>query len=339
MPVPGAFTEAIVEERRAEAILTYGRPLSPTLTLQAAAGAEYSELTQTGAGGLSRQFFRPKGFLNLAWRPNPNLDVSARIERVVGQLNFFDFVASSNVSAGTSNAGNANLVPPQRWNGQIQVRRNLGPWGTVTGRLYGSLITDIVDVIPIGATGQSPGNLDGTATLYGLQVTSTINFDPIGWRGAKIDANLQFQRTSLEDPLTGVRRPFNETMTRQIEIDAAPRHPEHAMGLGRHRLPVSPIGRLPARPALPLPRHAGQPRRLRRAQGRVRADRARQRRQSARHQRELQPHLLQRPPHRDRFSNLPFTEDRDRFYGPIFTLVDLGHDLGVRLGSRRRPPI
>ncbi len=218
VPVAGAASASIVEERRAEAILTYGRPLSSTLTLQAALGGEYSELSQTGGGGLTRAFVRPKGFLNLAWRPNADFDLSARIERVVDQLNFFDFVSSSNVSAGTSNAGNANLVPPQRWNAQVQARRNLGPWGSITARLYASLITDIVDVIPIGATGQSPGNLDGTATIYGLQWTSTFNFDPIGWRGAKLDANIQLQRTALDDPLTGLRRPINERMTRQIDI-------------------------------------------------------------------------------------------------------------------------
>ena len=106
---------------------------------------------------------------------------------------------------GTTNAGNANLVPPQSWNAQIQATRNLGAWGTATARLYGRLITDIVDVIPIGATGQSPGNLDGTASLYGLQWTSTFNFDPLGWRGAKLDMNLQFQRTRLTDPLTGLQ--------------------------------------------------------------------------------------------------------------------------------------
>jgi hypothetical protein len=218
LPVAGAATQSIVEERRAEATVTFGRPLSPTLSLQAALGAEYSELTQTGAGGLTRQFVRPKGFVNLAWRPNADLDVSLRLERAVDQLNFFDFVASSNVSAGTSNSGNANLVPPQRWNAQIQARRNLGPWGTLTGRLYGSLISDIVDIVPIGANGQSPGNLPGTSTVYGFQLIGTINFDPIGWRGAKIDANLQFQGSSLEDPLTGLRRPFNERMTRQLEV-------------------------------------------------------------------------------------------------------------------------
>jgi outer membrane receptor for ferrienterochelin and colicins len=219
VPVPFPNSAATVEERRAEAILTYGRPLSPKLSLQAAAGGEYSNLVQQGAGGLDRTFYRPKGFINLTWRPRTGLDVSARLERVVGQLNFFDFVASANVSGGTTNAGNANLVPPQSWDAQIQATRSLGAWGTATARLYGRLVSDAVDIVPIGATGQAPGNLPGTGRVLGLQWTSTFNFDPIGWRGAKLDLNLQFQRTSLIDPLTQQRRPFNETMTRQIEAN------------------------------------------------------------------------------------------------------------------------
>ena len=61
----------------------------------------------------------------------------------------------------------------------------------------------------------------------------------------------------------------------------------------------------------------------RRAQERVRADGAGQRRQSARHQRELQPHLLRRPRNATK-PRVLFTEDRDRFYGPIFTLTISG---------------
>lgn len=217
--VPFPNSAATVEEKRAEAMITWGRPLSSELTLQASAGGEYSELSQTGAGGLTRTFWRPKGFVNVAWRPSEGLDISARIERAVGQLNFFDFVASANVSGGTQNAGNANLVPPQWWAAQVQATRNFGRWGNATARLYGRLIEDIVDVIPIGANGQSPGNLDERASVYGIQWTSTLNFDPLGWRGAKLDANLQLQKTSLTDPLTGLRRPINENMTRQIELN------------------------------------------------------------------------------------------------------------------------
>ena len=232
VPVPFPNSAATVEERRAEATATWGRPLSPDLNVQASLGGEYSELSQTGAGGLTRTFYRPKGFVNLAWRPRPGLGLSARLERVVGQLNFFDFVASANVSGGTQNAGNANLVPPQSWNAQIQATRNLGAWGNATARLYGRLIEDIVDVIPVGANGQSPGNLPGTATAFGVQWTSTFNFDPVGWRGAKLDLNLQFQKTSLEDPLTGLRRPINENMTRQIEVNFRHDVPSSAWAYG-----------------------------------------------------------------------------------------------------------
>lgn len=228
-PAPLDDAAATVREQRGEAMLTYGRPLARNLTLQASLGGEYSQLSEEGAGGLTRTFWRPKGFLNLAWTPRPGFDVSARIERSVGQLNFFDFVASANLSAGTANAGNANLVPPQTWLAQIQATRNLGRWGTATARLYGQLISDVVDIVPIPGGGQSPGNLPGSASLYGLQWTSTFNFDPLGWHGAKLDLNLQFQRARLTDPLTGVRRSINESTTRQLDITL------------RHDIPHTPL--------------------------------------------------------------------------------------------------
>jgi hypothetical protein len=322
-PVPFPNAAATVRERRAEAILTYGRPLTPTLTLQAAGGGEYSNLSQEGAGGLNRTFYRPKGFLNVAWQPRPGLDISARIERAVGQLNFFDFVASANVSGGTTNAGNANLVPPQSWDGQIQASRNLGAWGTATARLYGRLITDVVDIIPVGENGQSPGNLEGTATLYGLQWTSTFNFDPIGWRGAKLDMNLQFQRHSLRDPLTLLRRPFNETMTRQIE--ATLRHDipasDWAWGVTVFQYRQSAGFRLDQRfQFLDTPGSLGAFVEHKDVLGlTVRAS---------------VDNLLGTNESFTRVffdgrrnatnSNILFTEDRDRFYGPVFTLTISG---------------
>jgi len=323
VPLPFPNATATVSERRAEALLTWGRPLSPTLTVQLSGGGEYSQLSQEGAGGITRTFYRPKGFASLAWRPRPNLDLSARIERQVGQLNFFDFVASANVSGGFSNAGNANLVPPQSWNGQVQATRNLGPWGTATARLYGRLITDVVDIVPVGATGQSPGNLDGTASVYGLQWTSTFNFDPVGWRGAKLDLNLQFQKTRLDDPLTGRRRPINENMTRQLEVNFRHDVPssDWAYGASFFQYRQSPLFRLDERwQFLDTPGTLGVFVEHKDVMGlTVRAG---------------VDNLLGTNESFSRIffdgrrnaeeTNVRFTEDRDRFYGPIFTLTISG---------------
>jgi hypothetical protein len=317
--VPFPNSAATVEERRGEAMLTYGRPLAPHLTLQASLGGEYSQLSQNGAGGLTRTFYRPKGFVNLAWQPRPGFDLSARIERVVGQLNFFDFVASGNVSAGTQNAGNANLVPPQSWNAQVQATRNLGRWGNATARLYGRLISDIVDVVPVGG-GQSPGNLPGTASVYGVQWTSTFNFDPIGIPGAKLDLSLQFQKTRLTDPLTGRRRPINENMTRQIDIvfrHDIP-HTDLAYGAEFFQFRQSPLLRLDERwHFIDHPGSLGAYIEHKDVFGlTVRATIDNLLGTNESFGRTFYDGL--------RTNGVRFTENRDRFYGPIFTLTISG---------------
>lgn len=80
-----------------------------------------------------------------------------------------------------------------------------------TLRLYGRSIDDIIDYVPIGATGQAPGNLD-QATVYGVLSRSTINLDSIGWRGARFDASMQWQDSEVEDPLTGEQRPISNSL-------------------------------------------------------------------------------------------------------------------------------
>src|SRR5690606_3146069 len=104
-----------------------GRPLSYNLSLQVSAGAEYSKIAQTGANALSRTFLRPKGSLSFAWAPADGLDVSLRIARRVGQLNFGDFLADVNLSNNNTNAGNNELRPQQTWEVELEGAKELGP--------------------------------------------------------------------------------------------------------------------------------------------------------------------------------------------------------------------
>jgi len=212
---------ARVEEDRYEAMATYGRPLAPNLSFQLSGGGEYSKLRQIGGGGLTRTFWRPKGLFSAAWKPDPRTDLNFKLQRRVGQLNFFDFLATVNLTDDRENAGNPDLVPQQSWDIELEGVRNLGAYGTTTLRLYGRLIDDIVDIIPIGAAGESPGNID-RATVHGAEWKTTLNFDPMGWRGTKFDLRVEVQESELKDPLTGEKRRISNSLMHLV--DASLRH-------------------------------------------------------------------------------------------------------------------
>jgi hypothetical protein len=163
VPLPGATAK--VTEQRYEGAITYGRTLSPALSIQASLGYEYSKLEQTGEFGKTRTFYRPKGFISAAWKPNTSLDINAKLERRVGQLNFFDFLSSVNLGGGSQNQSNPNLVPPQSWDAEVEFAQNLGRYGSATVKLFGRLIEDIVDQIPIGETGEAPGAMTCRARI------------------------------------------------------------------------------------------------------------------------------------------------------------------------------
>jgi hypothetical protein len=212
---PRGIVKGGVDEKRGEVILSHGRPLSSKLSIQLSGGAEYSQLS---AVGFTRGFVRPKGSVSAAWKPVDNLSVNAKLQRRVGQLSFFDFLPSVNLGNDQQNVGNPDLVPSQSWDAELEAVRNLGAWGRTTIRGYSRLISDIIDTIPIGPTGESPGNLN-RATVYGIEWKSTVNFDPAGWRGAKLDTRFQFQTSSLDDPLTGVPRRISSDTVRLLEAN------------------------------------------------------------------------------------------------------------------------
>lgn len=209
VPLPGGTAK--VDEDRYEVIGSYGRPVAKNLTMKLSAGGEYSKLAQAGGGGTTRTFYRPKGELSAAWKVSPRTDVNVKLARRVGQLNFYDFLANVDVATNVENSANPDLVPEQSWDLNIEGVRNLGTLGSTTLTLYGRRIDDIIDYIPIGATGESPGNLD-SATVYGIGSRSTLNLDRFGWKGARLDNDVQLQNSRVRDPLTGRQRQISNSL-------------------------------------------------------------------------------------------------------------------------------
>jgi len=206
------------EEVRYESIATFSRPLSTKLDLQVAAGAEISRLDRTDDELPARKFFRPKGSITLGWRPSKNWDLNFKIRRRVGQISFYDFLAQPKLLQDRENAGNPDLVPPQSWDFSTEIGRELGKWGKTRLKVWADLVTDIVDVIPLANHTEGIGNLPH-ARRMGIESNSTINFDPIGWKGAKVDIQLGMEDTSVRDPLTGAKRPISGISDRYADIN------------------------------------------------------------------------------------------------------------------------
>ncbi len=201
--LPGA--SARVDEDRVDGGLTYSRALADNLQFQLSAGGEFSRISQSGAFGLTRQFWRPKGFVALDWKARPGFNIAGRIERVVGQLDFGDFLARVDLNQEREDGSNGALVPPQSWVSELEVSLKLGALGKANLRGFYEDITDIVDQIPLEGGGQAVGNIP-SARRYGLNGDLTLLSDGLGWSGTRIDVRFAFQGSELDDPLLGTPR-------------------------------------------------------------------------------------------------------------------------------------
>ncbi len=205
--LPGASSR--VEEDRAELTTSYSMALSQNVQIQYSIGAEFSEISQSGELGQTRDFVRPKGFMSVNWAASEGLDVAVQLERRVGQLRFFDFIASVNVNQDRVDVTNADLKPPQSWILDVQAQQSLGEFGSVTLGGFVEDITDIVDQIPIEGGGQAPGNID-SAERYGVSTNLTLLFDPLGGQGVRLDLEAAYTNSSVVDPLLGTDRPISD---------------------------------------------------------------------------------------------------------------------------------
>lgn len=205
--IPLGLSNSRVEERRGEVILTHGRQLTPKLNLQLSVGAEYSELSQTGDAENKRAFTRPKGTASLSWQQSDTLKIVSKVERRVGQLNFFDFISSVNLEQENGVDGNPEIVPSQSWRLNLEAEKDFKDWGASTVRLIFVDLEDVIDQVPIG-TGAGPGNLE-SGTAFGIETDTTVKLEKTGFKGTELTFNGRYYDTEVDDPVTGERRSIN----------------------------------------------------------------------------------------------------------------------------------
>ena len=208
-----------IDENRAEGFITHTRKVGDKWSVQASLGSEYSELT---AGGQTRSFTRPKGSLTATYTKDDTFNMTAKIERQVGQLNFFDFSSSVSLQEDNSDRGsNLNLVPEQAWWGEVKLNKNFKDGHSIDVTAHGRLVSDIVDQIPLDIMETDTlGNV--TDTIYttgvgnigsgeqgGVHINGTIKGDPFGLTGMELRTSAAWHFSSVTDPITLQTRQFS----------------------------------------------------------------------------------------------------------------------------------
>lgn len=214
--IPAANVQ--IEEKRGEAAIRATWRATDRLTLEAGLRQERSKTVAKGDVSVEnpQNFLKPR--LAVTWIADSKNQVRMRVEREVGQLNFEDFVATSNVaSTGTLSAGNPDLTPQQAWVGEATYERRFKGAGALVLTARHFAITDVVDRVPVfSSTGvilaDSPGNI-GKGSRDELQGSFTLPLDGLGVPAAQLRGQVTRRWSEVVDPVTGLKREISTLRT------------------------------------------------------------------------------------------------------------------------------
>ncbi len=218
-PLPSA--NARVEERRGEVFAQGTWKIDDQWMLEAGARFEFSTIGETGTVNQSRSFFYPKPRAVLTWSPSKDTQIRLRYEKVVGQLDFGNFIATANLASTGVTAGNADLKPDQRSQFEISFEQHFWEKGALVVTLMHEEIGDVVDLVPVtdslGNVFDAPGNIGGGRNDE-INVAFTLPFDKLGIDGGLLTTTAVWDFSSVRDPVTGVKRVISGQRPNNINI-------------------------------------------------------------------------------------------------------------------------
>lgn len=208
-----------VEERRGEVFGLVNWAVRSRVSTELGAAYEFSKISQRGdtQSSKSLSYFKPRAMLS--WTPSRTRQVRLSVERSVDQLEFDDFVSSAELSTGTINAGNVELIPSTSWDVVAAWEQQILGSATSVISLSHSRISDVIDIVPLYADTDGDGTSevfeglgnigDGTKNELGIELS--IPLDGIGVSGGLLKSDLRYIQASVVDPFTGETRHISDT--------------------------------------------------------------------------------------------------------------------------------
>jgi outer membrane receptor protein involved in Fe transport len=212
--VPGANTR--VTERRGETFVSDTWPVSETITVNLGFALEVSKIEQSGDVGKSRSFTYPKPSFSITSSPSSVSQWRLRAERQVSQLNFFDFVSSSNFEDLDTDFGNPDLQPERTWHLTSTHERRFGDISVLEVGAFYDKIDDVEDLLPVGEDAEIVGNI-GDGKRWGATVNLTVPLTFLGLKDSRFDLEYEAQDSSVTDPVTGEKRKLSGESDHKVE--------------------------------------------------------------------------------------------------------------------------
>ena len=194
-----------VEEDRYQTFAKAIVRVRPNLAFEAGVEFENSSLKQSGDANLSNEFDYVKPRLTATWSINDTTDVRLRVEKVLGQLDFYSFAASPSLESGIFSAGNAGLEPEESTEYELQLERRFWERGSAILTYTHSRLKNALDYVPIGLGFDALGNA-GNATRGKWILVTNVPLDRLGWTGAKFRSRTVHFDSRITDPITGETR-------------------------------------------------------------------------------------------------------------------------------------
>ncbi|MBL4821296.1 MAG: TonB-dependent receptor [Gammaproteobacteria bacterium] len=212
VPVMLPIADSSVEEIRYEGFIIHNWQINTRSSLESSFLFESSEITQTGDARNQRDFTFPKPKFSFRYDINSSAQFRATVEKLIRQLSFTEFTATSNTLDDDQDVfrGNPELVQEESWRYTLNLEYRLPNDGgvlnsrlfyydfeNVTGRVDASLSPDRLESIA--------GNA-GDGRVLGLDLDSSIRFGFIGFPDAVLTAGVLVQDSRIKDPLIDLVR-------------------------------------------------------------------------------------------------------------------------------------
>ena len=215
--VPIALTNAnsVVEETRYEPFLIHNWVINPRMSLESTLLYEYSEIAQSGDVNKKRDFDFIKPKVDFRYDMTPTIQLRGSIEKIVRQLSFADFVASTDSQDDDSETlfGNENLRQEWLWaytfNAQYRLPDDIGVIDTRV--FYHEHFDRIarIDVSPSEDNLQSANGNIGDGWMSGLSVNASVRGTYFNMPNLLVTSNWSVADSEITDPFLGIKRRFS----------------------------------------------------------------------------------------------------------------------------------